>query len=231
MFLSNKSLLGKQTIAKIFIATILLSVGFTACKDNEEPPPQIEGPIDWELRWKTSCYGYGKPQKAKEEFMSCLFVPFIDSYLIQFQCDNVYFVKGIAQDTVYEYGRNIKLLEDLKGNFPQDIGTIFTAFGAGYFNHNDFVLRVDYLPIYKKQDTLLMLLISGMNYWEVRDLYIPQREDEEAGYVTTDCCHSVLQLSNDSVIGRIYYKEDIGYKVYPDTIPYKYFQKRLQEIK
>ena len=77
----------------LLVAATVLSVGFTACKDNEEPPP-IEGPINWELRWKTNCGEPEETPKAKDDFCSCLEVsPFLETYLRSFQCDYVYFVK------------------------------------------------------------------------------------------------------------------------------------------
>ena len=241
-FVYSKANIPKEITEKVCIAVtaknavkkmLLLSAAlimFVGCKDDtQDPPPKIEGPIDWELRWQTDCDGSKKP---KDKFCSCgYFMSFIENYLTFFQCDKIYFVKGIVQDSVigqdltHEYGLNIKLLEDLKGNFPQNTGTIFTIFGAYAIG--------DYLPVYKKQDTLLMLLLpsvypidspsGGLEWYE-----------KECEYVTLECAFFVLKLSNDNVMGFILPFEEIPFVKFgefPDTISYKYFQKRLQEIK
>ena len=68
----------------------------------------------------------------------------------------------------YEYGRNIKLVEDLKGNFPEKIGGTFIVWGnanngTNNLGYNNMVgHRLEYLANddYQNGDVLLMLLTS-----------------------------------------------------------------------
>ena len=68
---------------------------------------------------------FGYPPLA----LDCSVTSFLDGVSRYSKCSNTYLIKGIALDA-FEYGRNIKLVEDLKGNFPKNVGT-FIAWGNG----------------------------------------------------------------------------------------------------
>ncbi len=160
----------------------------------------------------------------------CEFTPFVDAYSMYFQEDyagnETYFVKGIALDIVHEYGRNIKLIEDLKGNFPKDIGTTFTAWGSGisFIESN----RMDYLNRYDNQDTLIMLLKTPYDY--AGQGMVPPGEtfyEKASDYATIICANSVLKLSNGYVTGYILpYIEGEDYTT--DTVNWEELQKTLK---
>ena len=222
----------KTTNGMLLSTIFLLLFMFVACKDGESSVTPIEGPINWELKWETYCDDI-MPSKKKDILLACwgMKSSFIENFVSRFQCEKVYFIKGIAQDTISKYGLNIKLIKDLKGNFPQDTGEIFTAFGDGstFIELN----RLDYLRRYKEQDTLLMLLIQAPDWGNM----VPPDSvcyEKVIDYVTMTCAYSVLKLENDSVIGFILpweIKEKESNLITEDTISFKYFQKRLQEIK
>jgi hypothetical protein len=119
---------------------------------------------------------------------------FKQNYARNFQKENVIFIKGVALNSV-EYGRYIKVIEDLKGNFKGD--SIILVWGAenpnceeAYISNN----KVDYLLEYQEHDTLIML-VKPVNY-----VYCIEVVN---GYATFDCAYSVLKLSNGYVTGRI----------------------------
>ena len=83
-------------------------------------------------------------------------------------------IKGIALDA-YEYGRKIKLVEDLIGNFPKGIDT-FMVWGNIGEHPSDVsyihtgINRREYLACYdcyKKGDVLIMLLDRAVGWNEV----------------------------------------------------------------
>ena len=157
---------------------------------------------------------------------SCPYRPFVDAYSMfwydnPFDGNETYFVKGIALDVVNEYGCRIKLIEDLKGNFPKNINTTFIVWGENG-------CRVDDFNIYKLQDTLIMLLgaASDRKYKITNSsrIYLEKIGD----YITFDCSHSVLKLSNGYAIGHIFCDNHI---IDIDTMLYEDLQKRLEELK
>ena len=136
--------------------------------------------------------------------------PFLSSFIKNVskysENDSVYVIKGLALDE-YEYGRKIRLIEDLKGNFPANV-TEFIAWGDGFgviesarFNH----LARDY----DKQDVLIMILTTYdyrlASLWEALKhesvLGVPFFENS-GDYRTIGCTYSaVLKLSDDYVTG------------------------------
>ena len=131
--------------------------------------------------------------------------------------DNVFFIKGVASD-VYEYGRNIKVIEDLKGNFV-DKSSIF-VWGSGYLSDTSIVHvatdppRLDKITEYHDGYTLI--------------LFCYKNSTEKSGdYATLYGQCSVLKFSNGYVIGRItsYYCENGE-----ETMLWEELQKELQEL-
>jgi len=193
----------------IFILTALLCLfGFVvACKDDGAA---IDDPYNNFIDWETYYYDCDDITKGKIDILlSCEFIPFIENFRCNFRCNEVYFIKGIAQDIVYEYGRNIKLIEDLKGNFPKNI-TTFTAWGDGYTYIE--LNRVDFLDRYENQDTLLMLLRSTRYNPKSDSSHIPFYE-REGDYTTMTCAYSVLKLANSNVSGYILPISETGLKI------------------
>ena len=111
----------------------------------------------------------------------------------------VYIIKGIILDKI-EYGLNIKLVEDLKGNFPKNVNT-FVLWGDGipFLCSN----RVDDLKKYNNQDVLIVLLTPAHDL--PADM-IPDGNtwfEEPEDYTTLTCTASVLKLSDGYVTGFI----------------------------
>ena len=123
---------------------------------------------------------------------------FKENYLNNFQKDEVFFIKGVALD-VFEYGRTIEVIEDLKGNFT-DESSIFVwgdghpSPGSGFFCISNE--RMDNIIQYNENDTLIML---------VKKPYVHEGCFEDLDdYATFPCAFSVLELSNGFVTGYIY---------------------------
>ena len=86
-----------------------------------------------------ACESLQSAQSMQGFSSNCLLVGFLDGVSKYSKCSNLYIVKGIALEQ-NEYGRKIKLEEDLKGNFPKGI-TAFMTWGGGANVPN----RLDYL--------------------------------------------------------------------------------------
>jgi len=111
------------------------------------------------------------------------FTSFLDGVSITSKNNNVYVIKGIASET-FKNGRKIRLIEDLKGNFPKSVITFNV-----WKNHigNIFDTRIDDLGLYDNQDVLIMLLV----------------QEKPNDYTTLGCIPSVLKLSDGYVTGKI----------------------------
>jgi len=123
-------------------------------------------------------------------------VSFTENYFENIQKDEIIFIKGMALD-IYKYGRNIKVIEDLKGNFA-DKSTIFVwgiaptdgRCGTG-------PPRWDYITLYNMNDTLIMILAKARKRFS-GDV------EKKGDYTTITLAYSILRLSNDTVTGVIY---------------------------
>ena len=121
--------------------------------------------------------------------------PFIFAYNALINYDSFYFVKGLVLDSKEKYGKQMKLITDLKGNFPE-AATYFTVWGD-CCPDNFRSGRFDNLNFYNDKDTLLMLLlpVPDVSSWD----YVEKSGDFE----TMSYSFSVLKLSNNYVNGYI----------------------------
>lgn len=171
----------------------------------------------------TSTIGCNKTSNTEEGSLplslNCTVCSFMEGASNNSNNNDIYLIKGIVLDKI-EYGLKIRLVEDLKGNFPENVNT-FIVWGGN--DRTASYERSDNLSIYNKQDALIMLLIS------IRDLSVvwfnPNVEKQE-DYSTVICTKSVLKLSNGYVTGNIF----DYYGVEQQTIPYDDFQKKLNEL-
>ena len=148
--------------------------------------------------------GCKPPEEVKYYDLSndVLYVPFKGLYLRDFQKDKVFFVKGLALD-VCEYGRNIEIIEDLKGNFA-DTSFVFIQ---------DCCRIGDALIKHHKNDTLIMLF----------------EKTYKKDYITL-IGHSVLKLSNDYVTGYINNSCGLLEENERETMLWKKLQAELDEL-
>ena len=126
----------------------------------------------------------------------CDVLPFKENYLSSIQSDKVLFIKGVALG-VFEHGRTIKIIEDLKGNFAGE-SSIF-VWGGGYPTGFNGVLctayeRTDNITRFQENDTLIML---------VKPVIFEKCFETLSDYTTLGCRVSVLKLSNGYVTLRI----------------------------
>jgi hypothetical protein len=151
---------------------------------------------------------------------NCLPLSFLEGSSAASGCSNTYIIKGIALEE-HEYGRNIQLVEDLKGNFPKDVNT-FTAWGG-----NRIISRTDNLKIYNEQDVLIMhLMPTGPYEFEHRE---GETWIEESGdYCTFPCLSSVVKLSDGYVTGYIFPIKENG-SWGRDTLKWEDFQKEIDK--
>jgi hypothetical protein len=124
----------------------------------------------------------------------CLYIAgFIESYRRLIDNDYVFFIKGITQDVVSGYGRKIKVVEDLKGNFKDETSIILWGAGGGTGQvANESPVN---LSQYAENETLIILM----------DKRLCMSDDgiEREYYCTTGCGYSVLSLVNEQVTGII----------------------------
>jgi|GEM_PF-2592967 len=126
-------------------------------------------------------------------YADCIETSFKENYLKNFQKNEIFFIKGVALD-VFEYGRTIKVIEDLKGNYTGE-SSIF-VWGAGNPPADCMTIeRWDIITQYQENDTLVML-ISPVVFENCLETF--------GDYTTITCAYSVLKLSNGFVTGHIY---------------------------
>ena len=153
---------------------------------------------------------------------NCMVYSFMEGVSTSSNNNDVYLIKGTVSDKV-EYGINISLVEDLKGNFPKDVNK-FTVWGDG---HTFIELnRLDDLMLYKKQDVLIMLLTPTRDLSEMAPKGYKWLEKPE-DYSTLTCTCSALKLSGDNVSGYILANEG-SYGI--QTMKFDDFQKKITEI-
>ncbi len=153
--------------------------------------------------------------------MDCEVSTFKQTYLNSFRDDEVFLIKGVALG-VDKHGREIKVVEDLKGNFvgksPIFVwGTNNTSFCDDKGRQD---MRVDDITQYHENDTLIMLVTNKVLKRFNRAIEYPK------DYKTLGCCYSVLKLSKNAVSGYITscYKEE-------ETMSWEEFQALLNSIK
>ena len=139
---------------------------------------------------------------------------FKENYLNNFPKYEVFFVKGVALE-VYEYGRTVKVIEDLKGNFDDE--SFIFVWGAGFPSEESGFTgfetnRCDLITLHQEKDTLIMLLGAPVVFEFEEGSGIEAHGD----YATIECAYSVLKLSNGLVTGRIFPAE--VWEVYPQEI-------------
>ena len=148
-------------------------------------------------------------------YADCPAISFKENYLSNFQKNEVFFIKGVALN-VFEYGRTIEVIEDIKGNFT-DKSFVF-VWGGGVPSGGSYCPiseRSDNITYYNENDTLIMLV--GKTYQRC-DGGIENPED----YVTPSCALTVLKLSNGYVTGYI--------SPWEDAVLWEELQKELQTL-
>ena len=147
----------------------------------------------------------------------CVPFTFKQTYLTNFKNDEIFFIKGVTLD-VNKNGREIKVIEDLKGNFT-DKSTIFVWGGTGKScGKPPLDLRGDFITQYHKYDTLIMFIEKVGNAPKRPNKYVEKSSD----YTTLTCYPSVLKLSNG------YVTRGINYWGVP--VPWKELQEELQML-
>ena len=215
----------KKQILNLLILFYLIFFS-VACNDNNDTKQQLNNNFfdcNWEIDYDCDI----NINKKYDNFLACEYKGFMDNFVDNFYCNEFYFIKGLAQNIEHEYGRNIKFIEDLKGNFPKDI-TSFIAWGDGY----TFVClnRVDHLNMYENQDTLLMLLCPAIYLPKYLSDSVPPLipfYEKECDYTTMSCAHSTLKLENGNVSGYILPKTSDSLRIFT-TMPYSELIKLLK---
>ena len=144
--------------------------------------------------------------------------------------EGVYVIKGIALDT-YKYGRKIKFLEDLKGNFPENVDTLI-VWGGWSNNYPYFTTaRPDFLDgnDYDNHDVLIMLLQPSTTWSLYAHSEIPWLE-KYGDFSTIGCTFCVLKLSDGHVMGRHIFQEEGFYNLSKKFVSWNEFNEILKEV-
>ena len=134
-----------------------------------------------------------------QEPVSCIDIvifSFKHTYLRYFHDEESYFIKGVALN-VNKHGREIKVIEDLKGNFTGKSSIfVWGSTGVTCDNKGRHDARIDFITQYQKNDTLIMF-IGKANKRFNGDF------ERTSDYTTLYNYSSVVKLSNDHVAGYI----------------------------
>ena len=153
---------------------------------------------------------------SPEQCIDCEPHTFKDTYLKYFPNNEFFFIKGIALD-VNKHGREIKIVEDLKGNL-MGVSSIFVWGGSNtsFCGKKEQVDgRMDRITQYNCNDTLIMFIQKATKRFS-RDA------ERLSDYATLQCYPSVLKLSNGYVNGYI--------NSWGETMLWKELQKELEEL-
>ena len=189
----------------------MLTVGILGCNktSEKEKEPEIKSSIE-----------HLPPSIA----VDCMASSFMEGISMYSNDNDLYIIKGIVLDNI-EYGLKIKLIEDLKGNFPESVSE-FIAWGNG----NAFIElnRLDNLTLYSKQDELYMLLTPTRDI--LAEMVPPDSKwlEKAEDYTTLNCTFSVLKLSDGYVSG--YILANNGLYDNEQTMSHNDFQKKLNEL-
>ena len=116
---------------------------------------------------------------------------------------NSFIIKGTVLDKIERTSLKIRLVEDLKGNFPDKVNTFFVWGASNTIFAAHFSL--DYILMHENQDVLIMHLTPARVQLEE---FIPQGGytwlEKKEDYTTLPCTFSVLKLSDGNVTGYIY---------------------------
>jgi hypothetical protein len=125
----------------------------------------------------------------------CSIQAFMTNYVNNYNNDDFFFIKGIKMKTEH-HGMQIKLIEDIKGNFQENKNILMVWGDSGA------TCRLDHSAIYNDNDTLYMLLkktdMAG-------NFLTPDNEDfeKEEDYMTINCGYSIVKFSNGYITGKI----------------------------
>ena len=156
-------------------------------------------------------------EEAPGMCVSILALTFKQTYLKYFQDDEVFLIKGVALN-VDKHGREIKVIEDLKGNLEGKSSIFVWGMSSTSFcdNKGRQDLRLDDLTQYQENDTLVMFITNKVSEnfnWDI------ERSND---YKTLGACFSILKFSNGYVTGTI---NNWSYDV-----PWKDLQEELQTL-
>jgi len=128
----------------------------------------------------------------------CIPFTFKQTFLKKFQDNDIFFIKGVASD-VYKHGREIKVIEDLKGNFNGKTSIFVWGMSSTSFcdNKGRQDMRVDDIVQYHENDTLIMFIEKTRKSFD-------NDNEKPSDYATISCHPSILKLSNGYVTGGIY---------------------------
>ena len=111
--------------------------------------------------------------------------------------NSYFFIKGLVLDSHNDYGKEIKIITDLKGNFPEATTTVWGNPDTPIKDPRS--LRFDDLRLYNQQDTLIMLLRQTGRMEEIMSGNV----EEIGNFATLSYSFSVLKFSNNTVSGHI----------------------------
>jgi len=157
---------------------------------------------------------------------------FLDGVSIFSDCSDVYVIRGMAQEA-YEYGLNISLVEDYKGNFPKNLKQ-FIVWGEGGYYTGMGMDGTGYTNKYAHSELVMLLtpvqFVDDDSLPEFTRKYIQENTffEKPGDFCTIPWISSIVhKLSNGNVTGAITHGENLF-----EYMSWKTFQKKLrQELK
>ncbi|MDR2233613.1 MAG: hypothetical protein LBE56_10895 [Tannerella sp.] len=198
---------------------LLVIIAFS-CDDNYDIPSSI---IDEIASLECIANTSDAPSRPSLGGGDCELYSFLEG-VAKTKCkSNRFLIKGRVTGA-YEYGLTIKLIEDLKGNFPENNNNTFTVWGS-----NGRTDRVDRLDIgYDEQEMLIMLVMPAVGRsedWDPDYIWLEQSGD----YATMTCQFSVVVLQGDQVTGYLLPRDNDGVRR-ERTISLKDFNNIINKI-
>ena len=194
-FLNVIFLIGVLTV----ISTGCANRNSDGVSDESSDGNRTEYPIGCECQFPISC-------ECPMYSSDCPDSDFFSSYTRNFSNSNVFSIIGVVLNSE-EHGCNIKVIEDLKGNFCEKT---YILVSDGWDNRYDFIKH------YTEGDTLIVSL------HQKRHSTFCNRFEKYVDFETLPCQRSILKWSNGYVTGYITSSNEI------ETMPWEELRKDLQ---
>jgi hypothetical protein len=181
----------KIIISVIIVATLFMSFSCSSVVENGQDHELSDEQIEFKECELSSLGSFSV-------VFDYMVIPFLESVSEHSKCCNAYLIRGVALND-YKYGRQIRFVEDLKGNFPKNINTFMVWGGSADYK---ITWRYTNIQSYCDQDVLIMHLLPAEEY----NLELPQGViwyEKPGDYCTFTFTSSVLKLYDGYVNGFI----------------------------
>ena len=182
--------------------------------------------LDDILLVELTSFGNSPPLSLFINGSSLRYVSFFEGFSRYLDNGSVFFVRGKAT-YAYQYGRKIKVVEDIKGNFSENDNEFFTWGSFGKDDHSALFLD--------NQDDLIMLLTNdydrrnkiweSLRYEDVWGFPFPEKHGDY-NLISGTCC--IIKLSEGFVTGN--YIFPLMWNIQTDILHWNDFNEILKLI-